>query len=371
MEYDIQNDIFNIYRNEINNLYPFEIILYDIESDLASTFFNTWINFYIDNPTEERREQCRYLINFINKAEIHLMIKKTVNNNINRLIKILELFEYEDIQNNKNELIFNDLYCMDFMVKRFGNYSKETIINTVIDMAVTYYFLDVRLVEWIIKNYNQFIFDEIEFILVEIIKSNDYANIDNSFFIIENLIKNINMEYKTKLNIFKHSIYYNNRFLFELFMFSIFDNILPYDIFKLVCLNVNPNLSINNTLVPNTYYYYYNSNHNSNHNHSDFYYKLKQRGQYKVIQWFEKYFDNNLIPLIDFFFIENNINIKKVYSYEECLICYQNKDKIISLSCHSTHNICEDCMKIWYKTNDTCPMCRTSINFSKCNELII
>ena len=75
----------------------------------------------------------------------------------------------------------------------------------------------------------------IDFIIIEIIKKNDYANIDNAYYIMEYLIKNIEMENITKMNIFKECIYYNNKFVFELFVFSIYDNMSAVNVFKYVC----------------------------------------------------------------------------------------------------------------------------------------
>ena len=51
----------------------------------------------------------------------------------------------------------------------------------------------------------------------------------------------------------------------------------------------------------------------------------------------------------------------------ECMICYEKKNKMIILNCHSTHNVCESCIKIWHSSNNSCPMCRTEIDFSKCS----
>ena len=387
MDYEIimnnNKDWLNIYNFDVavansRNFQIYYNILHDsksdsFKSDFASNVLDIWINFYVDNPTNENKEQCRYFINFINNKDIIDIIKKTINNDINRLIKIFNLFDYNDILNYKNQLIFNDINCLDFMVKRFGHYDKETVVKTLIDMGINYYFVNDRVIEWIHSNYYDFITANIDFILIELIKHNDYANIDNAYYIMEYLIKNIEMEYKTKMNIFKSSIYNNNKFVFELFVFFVFDNISPFNIFKFVCMNVNSNAPISNTLVLNAFYYYHSDYQNDNVNilNNTFYNKLKEKGQHNIIKWFDKYFDSNFNPLIDFFFIENNINIKKVSHNDDCIICYENKDKIISLSCHSTHNICEDCMKIWYKTHDTCPMCRSNIDFSKCNECIV
>ncbi len=343
----------------------------ELKIKFASEMFEKWINYYIDYHSDYQNdilfEQCKFFINFISID--HLLIKKVVNNDINRFIKILCLFEYNDIHNIKNELVFNDLNCLDFMVKRYGHYDKETIKKSLIDMAVGYYFVNINVIEWIIDNYYNYILDDIEFILLEIIKINNYANIENCYIIMEYLIKNIDMNNKKKLKIFKKGIYYNNRFLLDLFVNYVFDDFSSDDIFKLVCLNVNPDVAINDTLVSNCL----TSNcltSNCLVSNYNFYNKLKKKGIHNVVHWIDAYFDDKFNPLVDIFFIRNHINIIRKPNDNECLICYENKSKIISLSCHSTHNICEDCIKIWYKTNNTCPMCRTCIDFSKSFEFI-
>ncbi len=373
MDYiSIENNVNSIYDlNYINN-YDIDFnscynILHssnldDFKQTFALEMFEKWINFYIDNQYDILKKQCKFFINFISID--HLLIKKIVNNDINRLIKITNLFDYNDIYNFKNKLVFNDIKCLDFMTKRYGNYEKEGLTKTLIDMAVGYYFVKLDVIKWIIDNYYDYILNDIEFILLEIIKINNYVNVDNSYMIMEYLIKNIDMNNKSKINIFKKSIYYNNIFLFELFVNYIFDDLSPNNIFKLVCFNVNPELPIIDTFVANTFIY------NNNIINNNFYNKLKRKGIYNVVHWINTYFDSKFNPLVDIFFINNNINIIRRGNNEDCLICYENKNRMISLSCHSTHNICEDCMKIWYKNNNTCPMCRTSINFSKSFEFI-
>ncbi len=382
-KHDIINNIINkkiVNNNIYSNDYIYENIAYnnkfdvcyniiygsdsdDFKREFAEKMLEVWVNYYIENKTETLKEQCKFFINFITE-DIHLLIKKIINNDINRLLIVYKLFDYNYILNIKDKLFFNDVMCNDFMISRFGHYTKETVNKLLIDMAVNYYFLNENIIEWLVNNYYNYIKSNIEFTIIEIIKYKNYSNIDNAYCIIEYLLKNIEMNNKTKLNIFKKSIYYNNKFVFELFTNNIFDELNSNDIFKIVCFNVNPNVEIKDTLVVDSY-----NNYNNNIN-INFYNKLKAKGQYNVVRWFDKYFDNNFNPLIDVFFIGNNINIKKVEKNEDCIICYENKDKIISLSCHSTHNICEDCIKLWYKTNTSCPMCRTSINFSKCNEYI-
>ncbi len=341
----------------------------ELKKIFALDVFEKWINYYIVNYSDNQNnilfEQCKFFLNFISVD--HLLIKKIINNDINRFIKILCLFDYNDIYNIKNKLIFNDINCLDFMVKRYGHYDKDTIKKSLIDMAVGYYFVNINVIKWIIDNYYNYILDDIEFILLEIIKINNYANIDNCYIIMEYLIKNIDMNNKTKLNIFKKSIYYNNKFLFDLFVNYVFDDLSSDNIFRLVCLNVDPYLPIIDTLVS---YTLVTNNITNNIINNKFYNKLKIKGIYNVVNWFHTYFDNNFNPLIDIFFISNHISIIRKKHEKECFICYENKSKIISLSCHSTHNICEDCMKIWYKNNNTCPMCRTNINFSKSFEFI-
>jgi hypothetical protein len=129
-----------------------------------------------------------------------------------------------------------------------------------------------------------------------------------------------------------------------------------------VCLNINPNLPIQDTLIPLIMF-----NYNINIDYNNLRFKLISNGINNLVEWFDKYFDNNLHPLIDEFFINQNISIIKSDDNKECIICYENKDKIITLNCHSTHTVCMDCIKIWYSTNTSCPMCRNNINFHQCS----
>jgi len=66
--------------------------------------------------------------------------------------------------------------------------------------------------------------------------------------------------------------------------------------------------------------------------------------------------------------IKNRVKIKKVDSDDEdnllneCSIClenYKKDDMIIILSCN--HNFHDDCLKGWFKNNNSCPHCRENI----------
>ena len=68
------------------------------------------------------------------------------------------------------------------------------------------------------------------------------------------------------------------------------------------------------------------------------------------------------------FRIKKKVTIKKVDSDDEdnllneCSIClenYKKDDMIIILSCH--HNFHEECLKGWFKDNNSCPHCRENI----------
>jgi len=48
---------------------------------------------------------------------------------------------------------------------------------------------------------------------------------------------------------------------------------------------------------------------------------------------------------------------------EECDICMERQDTVVSLPCHHTHKMCIPCITDWFldRNNDTCPTCRASV----------
>ena len=53
---------------------------------------------------------------------------------------------------------------------------------------------------------------------------------------------------------------------------------------------------------------------------------------------------------------KNSIKIETKY---ECSICFDEKEKGILLNCE--HIFCEECIKIWIKKKNNCPICRKKI----------
>lgn len=45
-----------------------------------------------------------------------------------------------------------------------------------------------------------------------------------------------------------------------------------------------------------------------------------------------------------------------------CGICFQQSDsKLAQLSCHKTHQFCNECINTWREQQSTCPLCRVPI----------
>jgi hypothetical protein len=136
------------------------------------------------------------------------------------------------------------------MIKNYGYYDSEIIIKILINMGTVYSFINENILDWIVNTHEYYIINNIEYIINSIIKSNYYSNIDNSYKIVEYLIKCIDINKKILVNIFKNSIYNNHQFVFELFINNIFDYIDFNNLFYIVCLNINPNIPIQYTLIP-------------------------------------------------------------------------------------------------------------------------
>lgn len=340
-------------------------IMYGSNSDSFKTTFSSrvleiWINFYNNYNSIELLEQCKYFISFIPNDEISMIIERSSNNNVSILNNICKLFEHSHILEMKKDLFFNNIECLNYMITNYGHYDKNTIKTTLIEMGTIYYFPNEDVIKWIVNNYENYIKEDINIIILNIIKVNEFYNIKMTNFIIEYLIMNIDMSDKSKFNIFKDSIYHNHQFTFELCI----NHIYKYDecmLFELLCLYSNPNDNINNILL-----IYYINNILTTYFNTNLYNKLVLKGINNIVKWVDKYFDSHFKPLTDIYFIKNNINIINYYINNECMICYEKKNKMIILNCHSTHNVCETCIKTWHCSNNSCPMCRTEIDFSKC-----
>ena len=386
---NINNIINLINNNNIDYIYEdiayynnFEMcynIMYGCNSDsikktFASRVLEVWINKYnnsfdsIELKSElELFEQCKYFISFIPNNELILIIERSVNNNVAILNNVCKLFENSHILEMKHNLFFNDIKCLEYMVSNYGHYDRNTIKTTLIEMGTIYYFPNEDVIKWIVNNYENYIKDDINNIIINIIKVSDYYNIKMTNFIIKYLIMNVDISNKSKFTIFKDSIYYNHLITFELCL----NNIFKYDdhmLFELICLYSNPNNDINNTLL----IHYINNTLLMDYINTKLYNKLVLKGINNIVQWIDKYFDKDFKPLTDIYFIKNRININTALMHNnECMICYEKKNKMITLNCHSTHNVCESCIKIWHSSNNSCPMCRTEIDFSKCSINII
>ena len=357
------------YDNKLNFETCYNII-YGSNNDEFKKFFASkiiypWINFYINNPNETLKEQCQYFISFMSNSDISFIIKRNIDNTISKLITVFSLFNCSQIMELKNDLFFNEIDCLNYMINTYGHYNKDTVIKTIIMMGTQYYFINDDIVKWIINNYENYLSNEVEYILTELIKCDYNANVNYTNYIIQTLMLYFDISSKTKLNILKKSIYYNNDFTYNLIISNIVNhfNIDNNKLFKLIYLNINRNLPINSTFIINTVDIIQNIDKNIM---SNLYKKLVKKGFNNTVQWLDKYFDNNFNPLFDTFFIINNIDVnKKEENNNECMICYDTPDKIITLGCHNTHNVCMSCIKIWYSNNTTCPMCRENIDLSK------
>jgi hypothetical protein len=328
---------------------------------VASFIVTTWVNNYINNPNEQLGEQCKFFISCLSDEDKILLINNHINND--KFENILSLFEPEFIKKNKNELFFNNIDCLNYMINNFGYYDLTTINNVLYNMAVNYYYVDTNIVEWIINNYNNFIKYNIDKIIINIMQSSNYANINNCYLIIEQLLKIEDIDIKCKLHIFKQSIYDNHVFIFDLFINNFYDNINIINMFEFVCYNTNPNLPIHNTLVP---YLYQSNNILHNYNFEKLYNKLKENNINNIVEWFNKYFDNDFKLLLnDIYYMFTDININKGIIDNECMICYENNKNMVVLNCCSSHITCSSCLKQWTSNNNTCPMCRKDILLNK------
>lgn len=45
----------------------------------------------------------------------------------------------------------------------------------------------------------------------------------------------------------------------------------------------------------------------------------------------------------------------------ECNVCLDEKNDVISLPCHSNHELCVGCARNWFARSDTCPVCRADV----------
>jgi hypothetical protein len=368
-----------IYDIKLNNIYQ-DIIKVDCFEDnykklqklkskdkiiLASMIVNKWIDSYLNNPDDvSLSEQCKYFISIMSEEDIFSLIINNTNNDVNKLIQILKLFDKSYIKLNKNNLFFDNIDCLNYITNNFGYYDKQTINKILYDMAINYYYVDNNIVDWIINNYDNFIKNNIVDIITNIMKSSNYANVDNSYLIIEKLLNIDNINKLSIFNIFKKSIYYNHFFAFELFMHDYYENINHVNMFELVCIYTNPESPIEKTLVP----YIYNINKTLHTiNFKCLYNKLKEINIHNVVKWFDTYFDDNFKLLLnETEYMFTNINIKKEHHNETCMICYENSNNIVSLGCCSSHITCSSCLKEWLNNKNTCPMCREEIIFNNC-----
>jgi hypothetical protein len=327
---------------------------------VASIIVNKWIDNYLNNPDNNILiEQCKYFISCMDDNDMCLLIINNTNNDVNKLIKLLTLFDEDFIKSNKNNLFFTNIECLNYMTNNYGYYNKKTISNILYNMAINYYYVDINIVDWIINNYDNFIKNNIDKIIIDIIKSANYANIENSYLIIEKLLKIENLNSAMTFNIFKQSIYSAHNFTFELFLHNFYDNINIINMFEFVCIYTNPDNNISMTLIP---YVFYNNKNIHNHNFSCLYNKLKELEIYNVIKWFDTYFDNNLKLLLnEIEYMFTNINIKKEHCDETCMICYENSNNMVEFNCHSSHITCSSCVKLLLNNKHTCPMCRKEI----------
>ena len=52
-----------------------------------------------------------------------------------------------------------------------------------------------------------------------------------------------------------------------------------------------------------------------------------------------------------------------------CTICFENISFDNNCITNCNHNFCEKCLDEWFKKNkNTCPLCRTKIDYYKCND---
>ncbi len=333
---------------------------------LISLIINKWVEKFLENSDDiSIIEQCKFFISCMDDKDICYLIINNTNNNINNLEKIIKIVDNSFIKKNKSKLFFNNVECLDYMINNYGHYDKSTINNILYDIATNYYHIDENIIDWIINNYNNFIKNNIDKIVIDIMKSTIIANVSNSYLIIDKLLRIEDIDSTYLFNIFKKSIYYSNNFTFEIFLHNYYDNISIINMFEFVCIYTNPDVSIFHSLVP----YVFNLNEQLHkYNFSCLYNKLKEMNIYNVVKWFETYFDNNLKLLLnDTAFMTVNINIKKTKCLEECIICYENNNNMISLGCSSSHITCSSCLKQWYNNNITCPMCRKDIIFEESN----
>ena len=51
----------------------------------------------------------------------------------------------------------------------------------------------------------------------------------------------------------------------------------------------------------------------------------------------------------------------------ECMVCLEEKDKFTAFPCK--HEVCHECYEKIMEINPECPLCQTTLQVNKCNEL--
>jgi len=90
-------------------------------------------------------------------------------------------------------------------------------------------------------------------------------------------------------------------------------------------------------------------------------------------QKIERYQNRQDQEMVDEWTSKKNAILKKIEDFKNrynsfinssCIICYNElKDPVLFPCCHNI--FCGKCIMKWHKTNDSCPLCRTKIDFSK------
>jgi hypothetical protein len=388
----------NIYEN-ISYNHNFELCVNIIRASrddhkniLAKNVLKEWIFYYIDNINTDYEEtiyhQCLYFIDFLSDVELANIIYEVTENNVNNLSIICNLFD----TNIKNYLLFDDIECNSFLINYFGKQDYKKISNIFFNLNNNIY--NKNTISWFVINYMNNILENLDSFT---------DNINNNITEIFSLIKLSSFQAYT---IFKKSIYNSNLDLFNYLHKKHFKNHKKDKIFKMICLNTNPNLDINNTIFikhfdENMINYY-------------IYEECRKNNIINIVNWLNYYYriDHDLHPIINNFFSTNLMKISNDFIENDCMICYDSMEnnnqmcyvqfkidnsdfelsltslglyttqmyyihlanvtsqtslqtQMITLNCHKNHTICSSCLLRWYKEHNTCPMCKKSIKLDQ------
>jgi hypothetical protein len=405
----IINDVISKYMQHIMNLSNLHDFIQNIQSILITitNFNDSKLCIAIMNNIEDNKIQTQVHQFFSSKA-LEILLNDNSNTTSQQLSFINDLFETMTI---KDCIQIFKMYCYsstyeeslicnifsNVIQKKYKEFFIECIKQSYIKLANEliimfpeiksngyYIFTNLfnselvftnKVINFVCSYFIDFINNNFEFFVTQltITLSKQINNSNVNKYIIKWIIQNIKL-HKTEYTAYillKASINNDNYIIF-MELLEYFPHLTKKRILSILINNYSKSHTgwiIYNYLYQNIFY----------NDDLDYMFEFAQENKFRAVlkilhthyPYKVKYINGSYILLDDNIILRSlghtclkNMTQVIIDKYVDCNICYTSKNFMIQLDCHSTHIYCEECLKRWMLTHNSCPLCRNNINMS-------